>query len=43
MDEEEDDVLWLDGDEEEYGISLAQLIPVTPENDPYDDHVSAED
>jgi len=40
MDGTEGDMLWLDDDEED-NIVLAQLI--TPENDPYDDHVSAQD
>jgi len=41
MDGTEDDTLWLDDDDEEDNIVLAQLI--TPENDLYDDQVSAED
>ena len=36
----EDDMLWLDDDVED-NMVLAQLI--TPENDPYDDQVFAED
>jgi len=40
MDGTKDDKLWLDDDEED-NIVLAQLI--IPENDPYDDQVSAED
>jgi len=40
MDGTDDGMLWLDDDEED-NIVLAQLI--TPENDPYDDKVSAED
>ena len=39
MDGMEDDMLWLNDDEE--NIVLAQLI--TPENDPYDNQVSSED
>ena len=42
MDGTEDDFLWLDDEEEDSNV-FDQLPVITPENDSYDDQVSAEE